>query len=298
MKGSEAMKKVLVLAIAAFFLPVANAQTDQKLFNGLVATLCPHLTNNEFHVGRGLIDYGYHLSHTAGSSFFDRLVQLPNGARWIDMGAGNLNAMSDALEFRALAAKNFHMTAVNYRNPEYLEKRLATGELSEIEILHGDYLENMYQHGKLNHLKGKADLITDVVGVMSYTEHFSEVMKIYSELLKVGGKLEFSMVLAKREQRNFELVSKMRPDDLGTPQQDGFLFDKEAPKDASIRHYLKQMKGLEVTHSRTFDNDGELIFTAELKKTQERVMIPDLDATEYNPHSAPPTRKFSFRHSG
>jgi hypothetical protein len=117
-------------------------------------------------------------------------------------------------------------------------------------------------------------------------------MKIYSKMLKVGGKMEFSMVLENKGlNKNFQLLAKRQ---LSTDQHRGLSFDGEK-KDAPILHYLKQVKGLELANYRLFETaEGEWIFTAELTKTHENVAIPDLHPVNYDPRGTPPVREFSF----
>jgi hypothetical protein len=197
------------------------------------------------------------------------------------MGAGDANALREI-------QNNLKLVAVNYKNPPLLDGLLARHVIPHIEVLHGDYLENMYQHGRLDHLNGNVDLITDVGGVLSYTEHFSEVLKIYSKLLKPGGKMELAMVLKNREGEKIFFTKN------GSDEE---LFPKSVYRiDSPLRYYLKQIKGLEVSHARFFNNNwSELVFAAQLEKIHDAVIIPDLSLQMVDRKAIPPVRSWRFQ---
>ncbi|MBI3557191.1 MAG: hypothetical protein HY074_13085 [Deltaproteobacteria bacterium] len=140
---------------------------------------------------RGLEDYRGLL----GDWFLKHLYGLGRFARWIDMGAGHGRAQREYLADKSNLAKNVVLgkaktLAVAYEQPVFRDKA----------ALYDSTLPTPKRHQKLigrfvedipDAELGKADLITDVYGALSYTDRLDEVLNKYLRILNDGGAIYF-----------------------------------------------------------------------------------------------------------
>lgn len=135
---------------------------------------------NQFTVTRGLKDY----QDFFGASFRKDLQSLRGSDHWLDGGAGNAYAQKDFLGSRdgkRILADRPKMTAVSLVYPADEPLSLAQGRF---RMLAGRYFEEI-PIGELE----KADLITDVTGILNYTEQLDWVLERYLNLLQPNGKI-------------------------------------------------------------------------------------------------------------
>jgi len=137
---------------------------------------------------RGLSDYAQLLP----SGFCDALARLGNSDRWLDIGAGDGQAILDY--YRAqhdAAAENCGRSGTRARAVAMsIEDRRTKKWQLEAAILGGDRIQ--YVSGKRlreysREELGKFQIITDVYGGFSYTEDLSRFVNQVLSLLEVGG---------------------------------------------------------------------------------------------------------------
>jgi SAM-dependent methyltransferase len=120
-----------------------------------------------------------------GRPFTTKLNALVEGSRWMDGGAGEARAMIQYLDDGGRA----RCTAVAFQMPPAAGESIKTAaEKYEGKF---NYISGGYFHG-IRHEdleEGVFDLITDVNGVLYYTETFKEDIERYLDLLKVNGEV-------------------------------------------------------------------------------------------------------------
>ena len=137
------------------------------------------LNEHLFTVDRTLEDYlGFF-----GSEFRRDLESLTADQHWLDAGAGEAYAQREYVgsrDLKEIVPSRARATAVSFKSirsveiPVDVQFRYLVGRtfesIPDIEI-------------------GPVDLVTDVVGVLNYTEHIDQVLQTYLRLLKPGGKI-------------------------------------------------------------------------------------------------------------
>jgi hypothetical protein len=133
---------------------------------------------NVFTTNRGLTEYLNYF----GPKFKMDLDNLTQDQHWIDGGAGSANAQKDFLE----KLKNEHrpipfLTAITVKYPDKEPRQMAGGKF---QVFADRYFEVI----PLSELSA-ADIITDVVGIINYTESLDVSLDKYLKLLKLSGKI-------------------------------------------------------------------------------------------------------------
>jgi SAM-dependent methyltransferase len=143
------------------------------------------IEENRFITFRNLDVYGTYL----GPRFQAVLQTLGSQAHWIDVGAGDAYAMFDL--YKSFAADNKPlcslplMTAVTVaQNAETWEsdERKTFLKFNKFQYLVGKYIEN-YKNKDLT----QGDLVTDLLGSVTYMAHVDRVLRKIGLLLKPGG---------------------------------------------------------------------------------------------------------------
>ena len=175
------------------------------------------LHNNAFHVIRTLAHY----RHVLTPSFSKAVDALGRGSVWLDAGAGLGRAQQDLLdsfERSGRADEAPRLVAVSLKRPteaqlvdNLLSMKGRAEDLPELanpatdrralaRRLHGELRRFMaspkvsYPEGFIERMPvermaaaGTVDLITDVLGATAYTQHIDRVLRVYHQLLKIGG---------------------------------------------------------------------------------------------------------------
>jgi len=186
---------VIVIVVPALSLPAAWSQEpaqprieeetakQNKIYQSRGADVPAGYVTN-----RGLSDYAGFLS----SGFCDALGRLGTSDRWLDIGAGEAQAIldyyappDDAAPAEKCArpgglASAVAMSIEDRRTDAWHQLAASLGE--RIRYLAGKSL----RHYSLEEL-GKFQIITDVYGGFSYTEDLSRFMEKVLSLLEVGG---------------------------------------------------------------------------------------------------------------
>jgi hypothetical protein len=168
------------------------------------------LKTNSFGIGRGMISYGQFLTpgrkfarfengapnQPLKNSLFARyLRRLNKNDVWIDMGAGSAVALREApatgVKARRVAI-GIQMPGEGAEGQSGLPQALKD-PTQRLSYLAGDYIENR-NLSELQHEIGQpAQVISDVLGPMSYTDRPDKVLDRYLELLAPKGKVFVSL---------------------------------------------------------------------------------------------------------
>jgi hypothetical protein len=140
--------------------------------------------------GRGLSDYADLLP----TGFCDALGKLGSADRWLDIGAGAAQAMLDYYAPKNDAAANKKCVGAGKARAVAMsiEDRRTDQWRQQAASLGGDrmrYLSGKRLRDYLSEELGKFQIITDVFGGFSYTEHLSLFVDKVLSLLEVGGSL-------------------------------------------------------------------------------------------------------------
>ena len=233
--------------------------------------------------GRGLADYAELLP----AGFCDTLGRLRSSDRWLDIGAGEAQAILDYYapeDDKAPAGTcarprgQVHAVAMSIedrRTDKWQQQAAILGE-DHIRYLAGRRLRQ-YSREEL----GKFQIITDVYGGFSYTEDLSQFIEQVMSLLDVGG-VFYTIV------QNVHLESGGdRPDtSYQTELVDAF------GRDLKVCSWLKQTTCVKVTceSKSDWESPTELI---NIRKTCSDVSVPRTKVLKYEAGN-PPTRRFQL----
>lgn len=243
------------------------------------------LEENRYNTARDMEEYDDHLTGNhpeMAISFRSLVANLPEKSVWIDMGAGNASALKEGL----YANQNIRLgVGIAYRRPTHfdfpieLEKRF--------QYLDGSYVEEMMAQGKLNYLKGKANLISDLYGPFSYTHDIPRLMQTYFDLLKKDGTLVFNFHVSTADFRANPL-----PEMFNTVTKNGKV------DESAFANWLRSIPGVEVVEEAgRVDgniNQEQTLRVLRVKKTAAQVTVPrNLETVQFQ-DGTPPLRKFRW----
>ena len=134
--------------------------------------------DNVFTTNRGLKKYLDYF----GNDFATDLESLSANQQWIDGGAGSANAQKDFLKARIKNKKPIpKLTSITVKYPADQPRKLSNGKF---EVFADRYFEVIPD----NEFKA-ADIITDVVGILNYTDSLDIALEKYLRILKPLGKI-------------------------------------------------------------------------------------------------------------
>lgn len=169
-------------------LPALNQTLSRKERCAFTLTL---VNENSFTVDRNLNQYVSHL----GNAFKQRLIELSKrvGAHWINFGAGNavaeseflkrvsqIGIMGGGLNMDDLSKPKMQVTSVGVVAPPWAENLEGKGQYR--------YFKGFVEKLPLEKI-GKAEVITDLYGPLSYSSAPDVVIASYFKLLKPGGEI-------------------------------------------------------------------------------------------------------------
>lgn len=223
--------------------PSAWALSCSNVFDDLwVATT--RVEKNKFVTSRELWEYESSLH----PDFKVRLKGLKSDQHWIDLGAGKANAQIDYLKALPNERDGAQTTAVCYKLDRWFSPPKFSGKLEIKEGLFESMPTEKWQ---------KADLITDVFGVLSYSRDMHTSLSKTFDLLKKGGELYIHMT-------NYS------------------THFKGATQSLTLEHFLRSIPGLQVE-----GRFGDLKVT----KTQDTIVVPPFKIDTYR-DDAPPVRTY------
>ena len=232
--------------------------------------------------GRALSDYAELLP----SGFCDALGRLGGSDRWLDIGAGEGQAILDYYTPNAAApaercarsggkARAVAMSIEDRRTDKWRQQTASLGD-DRIRYLSGKRLRH-YSGEEL----GKFQMITDVYGGFSYTEDLSQFLDRVMNLLEIGG-VFYTMVQSVRLEDG-----KDKPN---TPYQTELV--DTAGRDVKVCSWLKQTTCVKVGCESKSDWDAptELI---NIRKVCSDVSVPRVKLLKYEAGN-PPGRRFQL----
>jgi hypothetical protein len=227
------------------------------------------------------------LSHYAdglASGFDGVLAKLGPADRWLDIGAGEANAILDyytprnGWDGRTGNAKAVAISIEDRRTPLWQETATRIGD-GRIQYLFGKRF-GAYSNEEL----GRFQLITDVLGGFSYTDNLSRFMERALSVLAVNG--TFFTVLQDIQ----------REDGTNRPYYEGSSFLTEIKKadgsDMKVCAWLKRISCVQVTcEPRRWVPPTEAF---RITKVCDDVSVPALETVHYKA-GTPPERRFNVR---
>lgn len=193
-------------------------------------------------------NYGEYLQYTH-PDFKKDMLQLRSDQHWIDLGAGKAQALVDFLsQFKNLQQAP-SVTAVCYKLDRWFRLPNFSGKLQ----VH----EGMFEDMAVAHWR-KADIITDIFGVLSYTEDMTASLQQVFSILNKNGHLYLSTDYLRTTFRwNHEILS--------------------------YTEFFKRIPGLKV------DGQWGLL---KITKTSDVVQVPEMILKGPVKDGAPPYRTF------
>lgn len=244
--GRGMLGLVLAAGLMTFSLPAGAADQCARIFDLDHAAVLQRIANNKFETARNIFEY-QSLLHPG---FIHSLKALRSDQHWVDLGAGKAKAQIDFLKSFRDASQAPHNTAVAYKLDRWFRPPHFFGKL--------EVKEGAFENQDTSHWK-KADLATDLFGVLSYTHDFSLSLQKIVDLLQVQGELYI----------------------MTTPWRTHFVSQGRSLR---LEEFLKEIPGLRI--------EGEY-GTLKVTKLVEKVQVPQLELTEIQ-DEAPPSRVFQI----
>ena len=235
-------------------------------------------------IGRSLLSYAFTLS----SSFSGSLADLGPTDRWLDIGAGEGQAVSDHVtaKYDALLYKGRERPtrraravalSIEDRRTAHWHQTVASVEANQMQYFFGKRLRQ-YALAEL----GRFQLITDVLGGFSYTEQMSQFMEKALSFLEVKG--SFYTLLQDIQSEK----GSNRPYYAGSP----FLTEIARPDGStmSVCAWLKSISCAQVTCEFKAGHTPP-VEVYRIHKTCENVRVPPLAPIHFVA-GTPPERRF------
>ncbi|QDK46768.1 hypothetical protein DOM22_17195 [Bdellovibrio sp. ZAP7] len=205
------------------------------------------VAKNKFVTNRHFEEYARDLH----PDFKNNIAKLSANQHWIDLGAGKATAQIDFLKTFSNKNQAPQATAVAFKLDRWFKPSSYEGKL-KIE-------EGAYETMPTPSWK-KADIITDVYGVLSYTANLSQALQKTIDLLNLEGEL-------------YLLISPFATQ------------IKTNNEHITLTQYLKSIEGLKIEEGTT---------TSQLKitKTKNNIQIPPIEILRYT-DQAPPLRTYT-----
>jgi SAM-dependent methyltransferase len=233
--------------------------------------------------GRALSDYAELLP----SGFCYALGRLGSSDRWLDIGAGNGQAILDYYAFesdtapaekctRSVSRARAVAMSIEDRRTDKWRQQAAIFGNDRIRYLFGKRLRN-YSREEL----GKFQIITDVYGGFSYTEDLSQFLEKVLSLLETGGAF-------------YTMVQSVHLEDGKDKPDAGCLtvLADAAGHDVKVCSWLKQATCVQVAceSKSDWDTPTELI---NIRKVCSDVSVPRMKLLKYEAGN-PPGRHFQL----
>jgi hypothetical protein len=269
---------ILVLSLCSLALQASasGSRCEEMFKHARTAIQNEALEENQFNVSRRLAQYTAHFPFQI--KLDAELAALPPGSRWVDMGAGKAGALMDGLE----KYPNLLGTGIAFKKPWDMVKRREFAD--RFEYLDGELVENMAADGTLDHLRGKVQILTDLYGPLSYSEHLPELMQVYVDLLARGGVGFINMMSERKEGGRFSWARRAQWVNAIDSNPHGFV------------EWLRTIPGIQVIESRTFKVDSPRISeksdAVKILKIIDHVVVPHTIETLSYEAGSPPVRLF------
>ncbi|MEK2646107.1 hypothetical protein [Bdellovibrio sp. BCCA] len=245
MKQFSLIAFILILSLSQ--VPAQAAEQCSSLFLFRPTEVSDRVQKNKFVTNRDILEY----RHVLHKDFTDSLTKLTPEQHWVDLGAGKANAQISYIKSLPSPQMAPHATAVAFKLDRWFSPPKFDGKL---EIKEGAFELQPTSTWK------KADLITDVFGVISYTHDLSTSLQKVFDLMNVNGEL---YIFATHYATSIKIAE-----------------GKHLP----IFDYLATIDGLKV--------EGRY-GVMKITKEKENIVIPPMELVKYH-DDAPPSRAFQI----
>jgi hypothetical protein len=192
------------------------------------------LQSGRFHELRNLIHY----ENSLGSQFYETLRRLRPNQIWLDAGSGQTIAVTDYLHEFPQGATAMGVTIKPIEDAERIHKWQV--EQKRLQMWVGvDFLEIDPQ------ALGRPDLITDFLGVASYTDRLDQTLQTYVDILQDQGEIYLLIEVDQTQ-----------------------IFTSTTDHPLKLNQWLRQIPGLRV--------EAMNLGVYKITKTQSAVKIPKL----------------------
>ncbi|UYL09164.1 hypothetical protein B9G69_001060 [Bdellovibrio sp. SKB1291214] len=238
---------LLTIVVGTGFSAYAEGVVCTKIFSQEAAPyITERVAKNKFVTDRHLLDYSKELH----PDFKNKVESLRAEQHWVDLGAGKATAQIDLIKSFDDKSQAPFATAVAFKLDRWFAPRSYNGKL---KVAEGAYELQPTAAWK------KADLVTDVYGVLSYTGELGVALQKTFDMMTVGGEL-YILTLP-----------------YGTQIQRG-------ENKLVLTEFLKTVPGIKV--------DGDNI-QIKITKTHENIFVPSLRMVRYT-DGGPPLRLFEI----
>lgn len=247
------------------------------------------IASNEFTVNRTLDVYSQHFPFKKTESLKKTVENLPKGSLWVDMGAGRAHALIDGLDLNPNISEG---VAIACKKPQGAES--GRDFPRRFRYLEGDFVENMGRDGKLDTLKGRVNLITDVFGPISYSEYLPPLLQIYFDLLRPNGLAVFNIMA----ERNFDKTNTNQLYLVNDPLSVNPVLINGNQNADGIIAWLRTIPGIEIIEAAEYTlmsvEHWEKSYVIKIRKISNEVIIPQTLKTIKYEASSPPKRAFEI----
>ncbi|WP_413612441.1 hypothetical protein [Bdellovibrio sp. HCB-110] len=238
---------VFVFSLVLLFSGVTASASEQcsSLFLVQNWEVSSRVRKNKFVTNRDLYEYREVL-HT---DFMNSLSKLTPDQHWVDLGAGKANAQIDYIKSFSNPLSAAQATGVAYKLDRWFSPPKFDGKL---QIKEGAFEQQPTATWK------KADLVTDVFGVISYTHDLHTSLQKVFDLMNVKGEL---YIFTTNYHTSIKVGEK---------------------KSLSLMDFLATIEGIHV--------EGRY-GTIKITKEIENVIVPSFELVKYV-DDAPPSRTY------
>ncbi|WP_413558677.1 hypothetical protein [Bdellovibrio sp. HCB209] len=242
---------VFALALSEIILSSpALAQSEApkcaQVFQEQKLLITDRVAKNQFVTNRHLEDYARELH----PDFKNSITKLSANQHWVDLGAGKALAQIDYIKSFDKNTDAAFVSAVAFKLDRWFSPKSYNGKLQ----VHEGAFES-----QPTHTWKKADVVTDVYGVLSYTGNLSVSLQKTIDMMNTGGELYLLMT---------PYGTSVRSGETNIP-----FFD-----------FVKSIPGLKIEGTAS---------QVKITKTAETVIIPPLQLVRYK-DEAPPLRLFQL----
>jgi hypothetical protein len=247
------LRQFSLLATAVALLLTSSqaigAETCEGLFIPESWVMSERVQKNKFDTGRDLSDYLQKLH----PDFQLKLKSLRSDQHWIDLGAGKALAQIDYIRSFDHPTDAPFATAIAYKLDRWFSAPSLGGKLKVKEGAFETQETSQWQ---------QADLITDHLGVLSYSRDMTTSLQKVFDLLNLNGELYIGV----------------------NPQSTTFKIDGAS---YSLIDFLTRLDGIQVS-----GRFGSI----KIIKVKENIQVPEMELTSYK-EAGPPSRTFLIKNA-
>lgn len=277
---------------AALLYPMGSLASD--ICSALTANDAAVLSN-EFVTSRGFADYRRYLS----PNFHRDLRRLSAAGRWLDVGAGQANAVRDAFHDRLRGVLSFGWQrfagyAVGYSIAKPGSVALARFERRCADrftyVAAGRPIEAV-EPGEL----GQFEVISDLFTALTYGRSLADTLRAYADLSTVGGKVHAYLP---EEDWTSSVVGSWEPGLAlaRTDQASSVLLTitDQSGRTVTFDTWMRAVRGFDLVTLKRIESTRGTGWQLELERNHLAFWAPSMDV-EVVENSTPPVRRFRLK---